>query len=166
MSVPTAVVSGIAASHINVTTEVPSDAPAEPVGSEAWQDQLGAQLTVMANGDGVTEAVMKLAPEELGELEIRVVVRDGEAALHFGATNADTRQAIENAQPRLRELFASQDMAISNFSVFSSLSGNPQSNSRPGDAPPRPSRPGTTARAGTQMPVTARVGQGIVDLYA
>ncbi len=166
MSVPTAVVSGIAASHINVTTEVPSDAPAEPVGSEAWQDQLGAQLTVMANGDGVTEAVMKLAPEELGELEIRVVVRDGEAALHFGATNADTRQAIENAQPRLRELFASQDMAISNFSVFSSLSGNPQSSSRPGDAPPRPSRAGTTARAGTQMPVTARVGHGIVDLYA
>ena len=137
-----------------------------PVGSEAWQDQLGAQLSVMATPGGEAEAVMKLAPEELGELEIRVLVRDGEASLQFGAASAEARQAIEAAQPRLRELFASQGMGVSDFSIFNTLSGNPDASRRHDEASSR----GPRARAGVheeaEVRVTRREAQGIVDLYA
>jgi len=157
-------------------TFVPSATPAEPgiadgllgapLGSEGWHEQLGAQLSVMAMTGGESEAVMKLAPEELGELEIRVLIRDGEAALQFGAANAEARQAIEAAQPRLRELFASQGMAVSNFSVFSSLSGNPQSSSRHGESASRARRGDAVVHEDMQVRVSGREAQGIVDLYA
>jgi len=137
-----------------------------PVGSDVWQDQLGAQLSVMASTGGESEAVMKLAPEGLGELEIRVLVRDGQASLQFGASNADARQAIEVAQPRLRELFISQGMDIANFSVFNTLTGNPHSAFKQGESHPRPARSATAASDGLQVRVTVRTPQGIVDTYA
>ena len=137
-----------------------------PVGSDVWQDQLGAQLSVMASTGGESEAVMKLAPEGLGELEIRVLVRDGQASLQFGASNADARQAIEVAQPRLRELFISQGMDISNFSVFNTLTGNPHSAYKQGESHARPARSATAESDGLQVRVTVRTPQGIVDTYA
>ena len=137
-----------------------------PVGSEGWQDELRAQLAVMSSSGTESEAVMKLAPEELGELEIRVQIRDGEASLQFGALNAEARQAIEAAQPRLRELFASQGMGVSNFSVFSSLSGNPQSSSKQGEGSSRSPRSGASLREDIEVRVAGRASQGILDLYA
>lgn len=137
-----------------------------PVGSEAWQDQLGAQLSVMATAGGEAEAVMKLAPEELGELEIRVLVRDGEASLQFGAASAEARQAIEAAQPRLRELFASQGMGVSEFSIFNTLNGNPNSSRRQDEASSRGPRTGAGVHEEAEVRVARRETQGIVDLYA
>ena len=137
-----------------------------PVGSERWQEELGAQLAVMVVPDGESEAVMKLAPEELGELEIRLQIRDGEASVQFGAVNAEARQAIEAAQPRLREMFASQGMGVSNFSVFNTLSGNPHSPSKHGEGSSRSPRSGAAVRDEIEVRVTGRETQGIVDLYA
>jgi flagellar hook-length control protein FliK len=109
---------------------------------------------------------MKLAPEELGELEVRVEVRDGEAALQFGVLNADARQAVEAAQSRLRELFSSQGMNISEFRVFSNLSGDPQSTSNGGrGASPNP-RPAMGAEGDREVVVRPRRSVGVLDLYA
>lgn len=137
-----------------------------PVGSEAWQDELSAQLSFMAEQGEGTEAVMKLAPEELGELEVRVEVRDGEAALQFGVANAEARLAVEAAQAKLRDLFSSQGMNISEFKVFSNLNGNSQPNSNDN----RGSRPTMRLAAGADadLEVVARPRRsvGVVDLYA
>ncbi len=146
--------------------EISGSPLSEAVGSDAWQDQLGARLSVMATAGGESEAVIKLAPEGLGELEIRVLVRDGEASLQFGASNADARQAIEVAQPRLRELFTSQGLDITNFSVSNNLTGNPQYSSKDGDSHPRPGRSAPVAQDGVQVRVSIRAPQGIVDTYA
>jgi flagellar hook-length control protein FliK len=138
----------------------------QPVGTEAWQDELSAQLSFMAEQGEGSEAVMKLAPEELGELEVRVEVRDGEAALQFGVLNADARQAVEAAQSRLRELFSSQGMNISEFRVFSNLSGDPQSTSNGGrGASPNP-RPAMGAEGDLEVVVRPRRSVGVLDLYA
>jgi flagellar hook-length control protein FliK len=137
-----------------------------PVGSQGWHEELGAQLAVMIDADGESEAVMKLAPEELGELEIRVQIRDGEASVQFGAVNAEARQAIEAAQPRLREMFASQGMGVSNFSVFNTVSGNPHSSSKHGGGSSRSPRSGVAVHDEVEVRVTGRESQGIVDLYA
>ena len=138
----------------------------EPVGTEAWQDELSAQLSFMAEQGEGTEAVMKLAPEELGELEVRVEVRDGEAVLQFGVANAEARLAVEAAQAKLRDLFSSQGMNISEFKVFSNLNGNSQSNSNDNRGS-RPTR-GVAAGADADLEVVARPRRsvGVVDLYA
>jgi flagellar hook-length control protein FliK len=138
----------------------------QPVGTEAWQDELSAQLSFMAEQGEGTEAVMKLAPEELGELEVRVEVRGGEAALQFGVANADARQAVEAAQTKLRDLFTSQGMSLSEFSVFSSLSGKAQSDSSQSRGSRPDQRAVTVADGELEILARPRRSVGVLDLYA
>jgi flagellar hook-length control protein FliK len=87
-----------------------------PVGSPTWKDELGTQLTWMAI-NGREAASLKLSPEHLGPLEVRISVREGEASVNFVASSPDTRSAIEQSLPRLRELFASQGMVLTDAGV-------------------------------------------------
>jgi flagellar hook-length control protein FliK len=138
----------------------------QPVGTEAWQDELRVQLSLMAERGDVSEAVMKLAPEELGELEVRLEMRGGDATLQFTVANADARHAVEAAQSKLRELFTSQGMTVSEFSIFSGLSG--QSNPNPGNGSgsrPAPRRPEETD-IGRDVVVRSRRTASVVDTYA
>jgi flagellar hook-length control protein FliK len=137
-----------------------------PVGTEAWQDELSAQLSFMAEQGEGTEAVMKLAPEELGELEVRVEVRDGEAALQFSVANVEVLQAVESAQTKLRDLFTSQGMNVSEFKVFSNLSGNSQSSSSDGRSTRQALRSGGGPEGELDVVVRPRRSVGVVDLYA
>jgi flagellar hook-length control protein FliK len=88
-----------------------------PVGTPAWNDELGGQLTWMA-ANGRESASLRLSPENLGPLEIRISVEDGEAKVWFGASQADTRAALESSLPRLRELLASQGLVLADAGVF------------------------------------------------
>jgi flagellar hook-length control protein FliK len=88
-----------------------------PVGTPAWNDELGGRLTWMA-ANGRESASLRLSPEHLGPLEVRISVQDGEAKVWFGATHADTRSALEQSLPRLREMFASQGLVLADSGVF------------------------------------------------
>jgi hypothetical protein len=142
----------------------------QPVGTEAWQDELSAQLSVMAEQGERSEAVMKLAPAELGELEIRIEVRGSEATLQFGAASLETREALELAQSRLREMMASEGIEVSEYSIFSDLSNNRENE-------PRSSKEQSSANSASQrisLGVAAELHDasgvrrpvGMVDLYA
>jgi flagellar hook-length control protein FliK len=87
-----------------------------PVGTPAWSDELGGQLTWMA-ANGRETATLRLSPENMGPMEIKLSVQDGEAKVWFGAANADTRSALEQSLPRLRELFASQGLVLADAGV-------------------------------------------------
>lgn len=89
-----------------------------PVGAQAWADELGTRLTILAERGGQHSASIRLSPEHLGPLEVRISVRDDQASVWFGAAHADTRAAIEQALPRLRELFASQGLSLADAGVF------------------------------------------------
>jgi flagellar hook-length control protein FliK len=88
-----------------------------PVGTQAWADELGNRVTLLATG-GHQSASLKLNPEHLGPLEVRISIRDDQASVWFGAAHADTRAAIEHALPRLREQFASQGLSLTDAGVF------------------------------------------------
>ncbi len=86
----------------------PAAASAEvrtPVGAAGWSDEIGTHLTMMA-ANGREAASLRLSPEHLGPLEIRIAMKDGEASVTFNASNPDTRSALEQSLPRLREMFA------------------------------------------------------------
>jgi flagellar hook-length control protein FliK len=61
---------------------------------------------------------LRLSPEHLGPLEVRIAVQNDQVSVWFGAAHADTRNALENALPRLRELFAAQGMSLTDAGVF------------------------------------------------
>jgi len=86
------------------------------VGSPDWGRELASRIVTIAT-DGLHSASVRLSPEHLGPLDIRIAVRDGEASVAFGASHADTRAALEQALPRLRELLAAQGLQLAEASV-------------------------------------------------
>lgn len=107
-------------------TALPFDAsPAlEPLADrDAWSQNLGDRLLLMAER-GVQSATLRLHPEHLGQMQIRIHVdEDGSAQVLFSAQQAPTRDALEHAIPRLRELFADQGLNLMQANVDAGRNG-------------------------------------------
>ena len=78
--------------------------PSLQFGDPNFQRQLNDHLLVMA-GQGVHKAQLSLNPQELGPLDIRLAVNNDEVSVQLASTNAMVREALEQAMPRLKELF-------------------------------------------------------------
>ncbi len=87
-----------------------------PVGSAAFNDELGDKVTWLAN-QGIQSASLQISPEHLGPVNVHISVQDGSASVSFNAAHADTRAALEQALPRLREMFATHGLTLSDANV-------------------------------------------------
>jgi flagellar hook-length control protein FliK len=142
-----------------------TDAPAQPavtspVGSPQWREEVGARVSLMVQ-QGNHSASLKLSPEHLGPMEVRISVQNDQASVWFGAAHADTRAAIEHALPRLRELFASQGLSLADAGVF---------REPPREQPKQGSFNGSSSGEGSSEPQTVQTLMikrlGLVDAYA
>lgn len=94
----------------------PSAGLQSAVGSHEWAEELGTRLAVMtAQGD--QSGSLRLSPEHLGPLEVQIRMQDDKANVVFGAQHADTRRALEEALPRLREMFAASGLQLGDAGV-------------------------------------------------
>jgi flagellar hook-length control protein FliK len=95
-------------------------------------------------------------------MQVQISVRDGAASVVFGAHHADTRAAIEQALPRLRELFSNQGLTLADAGVSrESPRGQPQ--------PARAAQIGSVSEVGsneTSVTTVAVARLGLVDTYA
>ena len=87
-----------------------------PVRSSAWGEQIGERVVLMA-GNRHQTAEIRLTPAELGPLRIQVSVDDGAANVTFHAQHTVTRDAIEQALPRLREMLAENGLSLGEANV-------------------------------------------------
>jgi flagellar hook-length control protein FliK len=127
------------------------------VGSEQWADELGTRLTWMVDR-GQQSASLRLSPDNLGPLEVRISITDDKASVWFGAAHADTRAAIEQALPRLREMLGAQGLSLTDSGVF---------REPPRHQPPPPGSFGSnqsSQQEGEVMISTRRIG--LLDAYA
>lgn len=130
-----------------------------PVGGAGWADEIGTRVVMMTESGNHT-ASLKLSPEHLGPLEINITVRDDKASVWFGAAHADTRAAIENALPRLREMFEAQGLSLADAGVFREP---PREQPVVKDNTTSAGQGDTTDEVAT---VSSRVRMGLVDAYA
>lgn len=72
------------------------------VGTPEWQQQLNQQI-VMFSRNGLQKAELRLHPEELGSLHIRMKIEDGQAQLHLASQSGQVRSVLENAMHQLRQ---------------------------------------------------------------
>jgi flagellar hook-length control protein FliK len=137
-----------------------------PVGSSAWDDELGTQLTWMTQ-KGLETGSLRVSPEHLGPVEVNISVQNGDASVWFGATHPDTRTALEQALPRLREMFANQGMNLTDAGVsresLTRHGSRDQSRSSASQALSGVSAVGSID-AGTTAAI--RINLGLVDTYA
>jgi len=88
----------------------------EPVGTARWADELGNRL-VMMSVRGQQQGSLTLTPEHLGPVEVQNSMNRDTANVWFGAQHADTRAALVEAMPRLRELLASSGLSLGQSGV-------------------------------------------------
>jgi flagellar hook-length control protein FliK len=117
-----------------------------------WSRALGDRLLGLSD-QGVQSARLRLYPEYLGELDVRIQVEDGRAQVWFSASQAQAREAIEAALPKLRELFAESGLELLRAQVDSG-SGRQGSGGFRDDGPATP--PGWRAEpAGGPLPAAS-----------
>lgn len=132
------------------------------VGSPRWADELGTRLVVMS-ARGQQEGSLTLSPEHLGPLEVRISVHQNTANVWFGAQHADTRAALTDALPRLRELFGDAGLSLGHAGVSEEA---PRQSAAANPAHPQADDPAETALA-RPAPVSVRqLASRLLDLYA
>ena len=131
-----------------------------PVGTPEWKEEVGTQITWMAV-NGREAASLRLSPEHLGPVEVRISVDDGKASVYFGAANADTRSALEQSLPRLRELFATQGLVLADAGVSRDA---PRNQFKP-SASPSFGRGSSDAPAEVSVTSVTFARAGLIDTY-
>ena len=88
----------------------------QDVGTPGWAEEVGSRVVLMSL-QGQHEGSLQLTPEHLGPLEVHISVGHDKTDVWFGATQAETRTALHEAMPRLRELFAASGLSLGQAGV-------------------------------------------------
>ncbi|MDR1647385.1 MAG: flagellar hook-length control protein FliK [Zoogloeaceae bacterium] len=144
-----------------------------PVNSPAWAQDFGDKIVWMTK-NGEQRVELHLTPAHLGPLQIRLHLDADKASANIVATVAspETRQAIEDALPRLKEMLASAGVELGETQVGTQAQqqqasgtenqGNGRDSSRQEDE-----NAAILNRSAETSAITRRThGDGWVDLFA
>jgi flagellar hook-length control protein FliK len=97
-------------------TTSPAAVIATPVDQAGFAQDFGNRVLLLATGH-VKSAELALTPPDLGPVRVNIEVRGQDASISFVASAAATRAALEDALPKLREMFAQQGLNLLDASV-------------------------------------------------
>jgi flagellar hook-length control protein FliK len=98
--------------------------PALDMSGNDWPGQMIERIAALRDSAEVADTRIKLAPENLGALEVSIR-RDGDRIhVHFTADNPAARQLIADATPRLAELADARGLKLGQASVDGGNAGN------------------------------------------
>ena len=89
------------------------------VGAPGWNSELAQKVVWIATHQQQV-AELRLNPPHLGPVEVTLTVgndQGGQASIQFASPHLATREAIESALPRLREMMADSGIALGNVTV-------------------------------------------------
>ncbi|MGZ8950147.1 MAG: flagellar hook-length control protein FliK [Methylobacter sp.] len=90
-----------------------TDVPAitKPLSHPEWNKDLGERI-VWISSRAIPSAEIRLNPQHLGPISVRVDVADNQATVVFTAQHAATREALEASIPKLREMMGAQQVDL------------------------------------------------------
>jgi flagellar hook-length control protein FliK len=102
-----------------VTTAATLSLPVQPnIQQAAWSKVMSSRVVWMAK-EGVQQAELRMTPANLGPVEVRLQVQNEQASVTFLAQHSATRDALEQALPKLREQFAEAGLELGQAEVGS-----------------------------------------------
>ena len=107
-----------ATAHSNATQQSHSSSLSvpTPISDKNWSTDFGQKIVWLANNDKQA-AQLTLNPPQMGPIDISLNIDKGNATASFVSTNADVREALETAMPRLREMFANAGISLGQTNV-------------------------------------------------
>ena len=141
----------------------------QQVATSEWEQAIGGRLSFMAK-NGMTTAKLHLKPAEMGPIEVTVKMQEDQASVSFNAQHATTREALEVAIPRLREMFSQSGLNLADADVQSGAeqahennSGDERKSTNNDNSGYLTEAEGDEAEAETEVQVKTL---GLVDSYA
>lgn len=117
----TSIQSIVANSPVIISLPVAVDQP-------QWQESLAQQI-ILFKRHNIEQAEIRLNPEELGSLQIKLSMHDGKMQLHMAAAVGVVKGILESALPYLRTSLAEQGIELQQTEVtdFTTMMENDQS---------------------------------------
>ena len=98
----------------------------KPFGQANWNQEFGDRIIWLINKSH-SSAELRLTPPNLGTIEVKIQTLQDQANIAFSSQNAQVREVLESAIPRLREMLGAQQIQLNDVFVnqhsFSSQSG-------------------------------------------
>ncbi|ENU1227347.1 flagellar hook-length control protein FliK [Providencia rettgeri] len=169
---PTATTTQAAA--MNAPTATPTMHLASQLGSEAWQQQLSQHMLFFSR-QGVSQAQIRLHPEELGSLNVHLRIEDNQAVMHFVSPHSHVRAVMESMMPVLRSALQESGIHLAQGSVgqdnLNHQSDNPQQGTHQPDGQIQATHPsmgavGISEANATVSPITTALRQGGINTFA
>jgi flagellar hook-length control protein FliK len=149
----------------------PTVAVAAPPASPAFAGEVTESLRLLA-GKGIQAAELRLTPDELGAVDVRIQIRDGRADVSLLARTPEAQAALQQALPRLAESLAAAGLTLGETSV-GQQNREPAGDRESGGRAFRHPLMGTgqdSATAGPGLhgsgPTASATRRGLIDLYA
>ncbi|HEY1328088.1 MAG TPA: flagellar hook-length control protein FliK [Casimicrobiaceae bacterium] len=156
----------VTAAHTAGAPAVHVDTVAAPAFTPGWQDETVAKLAhiVVTRNE---RAELRLDPAELGPVSIRVDMQGDHASMTIVAASPDTRSALEQSLPQLRDLLSSQGITLGQATVHDgSAQRDPAAQAWSGAAATRNDAPGDTIHAAEAVQRFVRRADRLVDVFA
>ena len=119
-SEPEKTISGLSAEmipfHSPADIKTDSLAISRPLDHPDWSKDLGEQIVWM-NNKTMSAAEIKLNPEHLGPISVRIDIHQDQASIMFTAHHAEAKEAIESSIPKLREMLDTQQLNLINVNI-------------------------------------------------
>lgn len=168
---PTVTVNATAKASSNQVEFAPSVFKAHPISiathttQSDWADAFGDKIIWLTN-QTVKSASLQVNPQELGPIEIQVKLNQEQASIQFNSHHVHTKEIIEQAMPRLREMMSEQGLNLVDIDVSTNTSSSKQEHAEapePGNlGEPRQEHP----EQALISPITGNKPQGLVDFFA
>ncbi len=84
--------------------------------SRQWSSELGERILFMA-GKKIQSAEIRLNPPNLGLMEVKLAISGEQAQLVFQSGNANVRDVLESAVPRIREMLEQNGITLTDVTV-------------------------------------------------
>jgi flagellar hook-length control protein FliK len=109
-------VSNIAAANQQLpASQVLADKPMlqleTPMGNARWGQDFNQRVQWMV-GQSMNGAQIRLTPQHMGPVEVRIHVQNDQTTISFTAQHGATREAIDAALPKLRDMLSEQNINL------------------------------------------------------
>ncbi|MEN1941495.1 flagellar hook-length control protein FliK [Luteimonas sp. MJ174] len=148
------------AQRVQVVPLPPLPMPADP--QTGFDDGFGSRIAWVA-GQQLGHAEIRLNPEHVGPIDVRVRMEGDQVHTEFHSAHADVRQAIEASLPRLRELLGQHGFHLGQADVGQR---DPGQQPRTRAAAPGHDEAGTAPAAPAATAALPRRSHGLLDAYA
>jgi flagellar hook-length control protein FliK len=103
-------------SYLDVNSAAATATVAVPVGNSGWSDAV-VDKVMWFSANQINSAEIKLNPPDLGPLHVRISTQQDQTSVVFSSPHAAVRDALDQALPRLRDMFGGQGLQLSDASV-------------------------------------------------